>query len=52
MTESDRILEGIPNWEGWHSYMDGFPGIENKFGNWMDPYAKKTLDVFVGDSVD
>ena len=40
MTESDRILEGTPNWEGWHPYMHGFPGIVKKFGTWMDPIAK------------
>ena len=52
MTESERILEGRPNWEGWHPYMHGFPGTVNEFGNWMDPYARKTPNVFVGDSAE
>ena len=52
MTDSERILEGRPNWEGWHPYMHGFPGTVNEFGNWMDPYSRKTPTVFVGDSAE
>ena len=32
--------------------MHGFPGTVNEYGNWMDPYSRKTPDVFVGDSAD
>ncbi|MFM7851059.1 MAG: hypothetical protein ACKO96_03885 [Flammeovirgaceae bacterium] len=52
MTDSERILEGRPNWEGWHPYMHGFPGTVNEYGNWMDPYSRKTPTVFVGDSAE
>ena len=49
--EESKILETtLPGWNGWHPHMDGFPGTVNEFGNYMDPYARKVPDRFVGDA--
>ena len=49
--EESKILETtLPNWNGWHPHMDGFPGTVNEFGNYMDPYARTLPERFVGDA--
>ena len=52
--QTDKVLESLPNWDGWHPHMDDFPGTVNQFGNYMDAY-KRVLpqgQVFVGDAAD
>lgn len=46
-----KILETTtPGWNGWLPHMEGFPGTVNEFGNYMDPYARKVPERFVGDA--
>ena len=52
--QTDKVLESLPNWDGWHPHMEGFPGTVNQFGNYMDSYKRVMPQgqVFVGDAAD
>jgi hypothetical protein len=52
--QTDKVIESLPNWDGWHPHMHEFPGTVNEFGNYMDPYNRVLPlgQVFVGDAAD
>lgn len=54
LVQTDKILEKSQGWSGWAPKMDGFPGTQNEFGNWVDPYdrATNTPVIFSGDAAD
>ena len=52
--QTDKVLELLPNWDGWHPHMEEFPGTVNEFGNYMQPYKRVMPqgEVFVGNAAD
>ena len=42
LLQTDKILEKAQGWSGWAAKMDGFPGTQNEFGNWVEPYDRET----------
>jgi len=52
LVQTDKILEKAQGWGGWAPNMVDFPGNQNEFGNWVDPYERVKPEIFVGDSAD
>ena len=50
--QTGKVLENLPNFDGWHPDMHEFPGTVNEYGNYMDGYNRQLPDVFVGDAAD
>ena len=52
--QTNKVIECLPNWDGWHPHMEVFPGTQNDFGNWVDPYKRIMPEgqVFVGNAAD
>ena len=52
-SDNQKIVESIEGkFNGWGAGMEGFPGTQNSFGNWFDPYTRKIPVNFQGDSAD
>lgn len=52
MVQTNKILEKAQGWGGWAPHMEEFPGTQNEFGNWVDPYERKVPTIFTGDSAE
>ena len=52
LVQTDKILETLPNWDGWHPEMHKFPGTVNEYGNYMDSYNRELPERFQGDAAD
>ena len=52
MVQTDKILENLDNWDGWHAHMHEFPGTINQNGNFMDSYDREIPVRFQGNSAD
>lgn len=50
--QTEKIVEKLPNWEGWHATFDKFPGTVNQHGNFVDGYTRVIPDPFVGDAAE
>ena len=52
LVQTDKILEKAQGWGGWAPHMEKFPGTQNEFGNWVDPYERAIPETFQGDSAE
>ena len=52
LLQTDKVLENLPNWDGWHPEMHKFPGTVNEYGNYMDAYTRQAPERFVGDAAE
>ena len=51
--QTRKIVESNEDkFKGWGAHMEGFPGTQNEFGNWFDPYNRVMPKRFVGDSAE
>ena len=50
--QTGKILEKAQGWGGWAPGMNKFPGTQNDFGNWVDPYERSAPVIFSGDAAD
>ena len=52
LIQTDKILEKAQGWSGYKVSHNKFPGTQNEFGNWVDPYTRVNPEVFQGDIAD
>merc|ERR1711935_15615 len=52
LVQTGKILEKAQNWGGWSPKMDEFPGTQDEYGNWVDPYKREAPAIFTGDAAD
>ena len=50
--QTEKVLENLDNFTGYHVAHHGHPGTQNEFGDWIAPYSRVVPERFVDDAAD
>ena len=48
-TSTEKVIEDLPPFNGWGAHLNGFPGTQNEYGDYFQPYTRSIPERFTGD---